>query len=416
MNKVKRLIEPALDDLMSFSPAVVIDGPRGVGKTTLGKSRSSAYLNLEVPAIRELAQTQPDEILAGTPPIFIDEWHLAPEIIGGVRRSVDANRQPGHFLLAGSRPLSMPHSGIGRLSYLRLRTMTLQERGISELKVMMSDLAKGLKPVSTRASLELKDYARAIVTSGFPAFFDLPEEQARFELFSYLAIMSEGDLQDIGAEVRRPIAFRNWLRSYAAATATTASYESIRKAARMDSDSTPARNTTDSYFDLLKLLRIIDDVEAFPLAASSLRRVHQSPKHGLVDPGLTASLLGLNSSHLMLGHPGSGNRLILGQLFESLVTLHLKTHAALNQSTLSHYREWDGRSEVDLILEAANGDLTIIEVKLSAAGVKESGHLEALEKSLGGRVKAKIIITAGQNILTLPNGVAVVPLGAIDFS
>ena len=415
MSKFKRLIEPALDSLMSFSPAVVIDGPRGVGKTTLGKSRSSTYLNLEVPAVRELAQTHPDEILVGPPPIFIDEWHLAPEIIGGVRRAVDANRKPGHFLLAGSRPGKMPHSGIGRLSFLRLRTMTLQERGISEFAVSMSDIAKGLKPVAARASLELRDYARAIVSSGFPAFFDLPEEHARFELFSYLAIMSEGDVQDIGVEVRRPIAFRNWLRSYAAATATTASYESIRKAARMDSDSTPARNTSDSYFDLLRLLRIIDDVEAFPMAASSLRRVQQRPKHGLVDPGLTASLLGLNSSQLMLGHPGSGNRLMLGQLFESLVTLHLKTYADLNQSTLTHYRQWDGRSEVDLILEAAGGDLTLIEVKLSAAGVKESSHLDALEKSLGDRVRAKIIITAGQNILTLSNGVAVVPLGAIDF-
>ncbi len=82
----QRLVSNRLEKLLNQTPAVILDGPRGVGKTTLGALQARTTLNLEIPALRNLAQQQPDELLVADEPVFIDEWHLALEIIAGVRR------------------------------------------------------------------------------------------------------------------------------------------------------------------------------------------------------------------------------------------------------------------------------------------------------------------------------------------
>lgn len=411
-----RLIARRIQELLAVSSAVLIEGPRAVGKTTLAKGFAATYLNLEIPALRKLAQEQPDEVLVSEEPIFVDEWHLAPEIIGGVRRAVDADRRPGRFLLAGSKPETMPHSGVGRISMIKLRTMTLQERGGLSPEFALSDLISGLQPSFERVEFSLVEYARAIVQSGFPGLIDIQELGVRTELDSYLNILIASDSASVGTEIRRPQLLRTWLKGYASSVGTITTLENIRTSASREVHSVPSKITATGYLGLMQRLSIVDPVEAFPVGSTPLRRVAGSSKHYMVDAGLAAALVSVNSQQLVQGFGPNGDRLFLAQLFENLVASHLKTFAEIHGYSLWHYREWDGRREIDFILEDPDSNLTLIEVKLSNPEAKELTHMNYLKEALGERVKNKLVITAGTQAYTSKEGVPVVPLAAIDFS
>ena len=80
--------------------------------------------------------------------------------------------------------------------------------------------------------------------SGFPALRDLSPRARRFQLDSYLRNAVDRDVHEQGLAVRRPEAMLAWLRAYAAATATTASYSHILDAATPGQSDKPARSTS----------------------------------------------------------------------------------------------------------------------------------------------------------------------------
>ncbi len=109
------------------------------------------------------------------------------------------------------------------------------------------------------------------------------------------------------------------MAAYAAATATSASFETIRDAATGGQGDKPARTATVPYRKILERLWILDAVPPW------LHRLSQAPKHHLADPGLAVRMLGLATGALLAGEetsvavPRDGT--LLGHLFESLVTL-----------------------------------------------------------------------------------------------
>ena len=107
---------------------------------------------------------------------------------------------------------------------------------------------------------------------------------------SYADNIVTADLDEVGYDLRNPTALRSWLRAYALATATTASYETIRDAATSGHADKPAKTTTIRYVDALRRLWIVDPLEAWLPVANDLTRLNQAPKHLLVDTGLAASL------------------------------------------------------------------------------------------------------------------------------
>ena len=63
--------------------------------------------------------------------------------------------------------------------------------------------------------------------------------------------------------VRWPAALYAWMRAYAAATSTTASWENVRDAATAGISNKPAKSTVETYTDLLTMLRILDPIDAW---------------------------------------------------------------------------------------------------------------------------------------------------------
>ena len=162
-------------------------------------------------AQREIARA--DFALASLPPgtVLLDEWQKLPQVWDSVRRQVDAGASPGRFLLTGSAtPVDAggTHSGAGRILSLRMRPMGLHERGLVTPSVSLAALLSGMQDeVSGAASFALRDYAEAIVGSGFPGILGAAPRLRNGLLDAYLQRIIDRDLPEQGYEVRSLRAF-----------------------------------------------------------------------------------------------------------------------------------------------------------------------------------------------------------------
>lgn len=296
--------------------------------------------------------------------------------------------------------------------------MTLAERGTSQPTVSFAELLSGRRePLAGTCSLRLTDYVEEIFASGFPAMRGLTGRARRFQLDSYMHNAVDRDVPEQGLAVRKPDAMLSWLRAYAAASATTASYSQILDAATPGQSDKPARSTSIAYRDVLTTLWLLDPVPAWTPGGSQLTRLGQTPKHHLADPALAVRLLGLTREALLDGEgntigpqPGS----LLGHLFESLVTLCVRVPAQAAEATIGHLRTRNGDHEIDLVAVRDDGRVLAIEVKLAnTVDDHDARHLHWLADRIGANLADAIIINTGPNAYRRPDGIGVVPLGLL---
>ncbi|WP_448059198.1 ATP-binding protein [Cellulomonas hominis] len=421
MAYLRRIIDDELDDLFSQVPAIAIDGPKAVGKTTTAEQRARGMLKLDARINRTVIEADPEQIRSRARPLLIDEWQKVPEVWDVVRRVADEDPTGGQFLLVGSAapaPGATAHSGAGRIGRLRMRPMTLSERGVCEPAVSLRGLLGGGRPVVNGESpLRLGDYAEEILASGFPGLRDLTPRALRFQLDSYLRNAVDRDVPEQGLAVRKPAAMLSWLRAYAAATASTASYSALLDAATPGQSDKPARSTSIAYRDVLTQLWLLDPVPAWAPLGSSLSRLGQAPQHHLADPALAARLLGLTADGLLDGAgsplgPQAGT--MLGHLFESLAALCVRVAAQAAEATVGHLRTRNGDHEVDLVVVRDDGKVLAIEVKLAATVEdRDTTHLHWLAGHLGDNLLDAVILSTGPYAYRRPDGIGVVPLALL---
>jgi hypothetical protein len=412
----RRIVDDELDSLMDSLPAISLEGPRAVGKTSTARRRATTTYELDRAEVLEIAKARPGQLLEGTPPILIDEWQVLPRSWDLVRRAVDDDRTPGRFLLTGSAaPGDVPtHTGAMRIVPIRMRPLTLNERGV-EATVSLADLMTGTRPdPSGETPLTLPDYVTEILAGGFPALRGLPDAARHAQLIGYLDRVIDRDFPEQGLSLRHPDTLRSWMRAYAAATSTTASHEVIRDAATPGVSNKPAKTTTGPWRDVLTRLWLLDPVPAWLPSYNHFKRLGSGEKHHLADPALAASLLGVSADHLISGHevgpavPRDGS--LLGALFESLVTLSVRVYAQRAGALVRHLRTHRGEREIDLIVQAPDGTVVAIEVKLSATvGDADVKHLKWLAEQIGNDLRDQVVVTTGSHAYRRSDGIAVVP-------
>jgi predicted AAA+ superfamily ATPase len=411
-----RVVDAELDEFLTGLPAVSIEGPRGVGKTVTAERRASTVYRLDDRDELLIAQADSSRLIGGPRPILIDEWQRLPESFDRVRRAVDDGAAAGSFLLTGSAtPTDLPvHSGAGRIVRMRLRPMTLLERGGVSPTVSLTELLEGKRPkVEGHADMDLEDYVDEILASGFPGIRRLPRRLQVAQLDGYIDHIIDRDFEELDHNVRKPATLRRWMAAYAAATATTASLEKIRDAATSDLGETPARPTTQPYRDVLERLWILDPVQPWLPTRNRLSRLTSPAKHHLADPALAARLLGVGADALLKAHsagpsiPRDGT--LLGALFESLVTLCVRVYAQKAEARTAHLRTWSGEREVDLIIERGQS-VVALEVKLGGAATDgDVRHLLWLREQLGDELADAVVVTTGGEAYRRRDGIAVVP-------
>ncbi len=416
----ERIVDAELDALLPSLPAIALEGPKGAGKTSTARRRAGTVVPLDDPDVFEVVRAQPQRLTAGDPPVVIDEWQRYPASWDVVRRAVDEDPSPGRFILTGSAtPTERPtHSGAGRIVALRIRPLTLVERGVETPSVSLAALLSGTTPeVVGETTVTLEDYVEEICTGGFPGIRHSDERAQRTALDGYLERIVDADLPEVGLDVRRPGTLRRWLRAYAAATATATSYEKIRDAATAGEDDKPAKTTTIPYRDALERLWILDPVPAWSPTHNRLKRLVGAPKHHLADPALAARLAGVDAAALLRGEgPGVEHRdgTFLGALFESLATLTVRVFAQAAEARTYHFRTKGGQHEVDLVADRGDDRPLAIEVKLTTSvNEQDVKQLRWLIDRLGDDLADAVVVTTGRFAYRREDGIAVVPLALL---
>lgn len=417
----RRVVDDELDALFGSLAAVSIEGAKAVGKTATALQRARTVYRLDDDDQRSLIEADRTRLLEGERPVLIDEWQRLPASWDIVRREVDKPRTPaGSFLLTGSAapaPDASTHSGAGRIVSIRMRPLTLAERGVETPSVSLAALLQGGRPaIAGETSVRLADYVNEILASGFPGLRGIAERPLRAQLDGYIDRVVEREFPQLGITVRNPAALRRWLAAYAAASSTTASYETIRDAATGGQGEKPSKMTVGPYRDVLERLWVVDPVPAWAPTRNHLRRLSSPPKHQLVDPALAARLLGVGAGALLQTEKAPVERAIprdgtlLGALFESLVTIDVHVYAQAAEARVGHVRTASGEHEVDLVVERDDGRIIPIEVKLTTTVDDEDlRHLKWLKRRLGDDVLDMVVITTGSYAYRRPDGIAIVP-------
>jgi len=421
MDYLPRVLEAELDELSASLPALAIEGPKGVGKTAMAERRAKTTHALDDPEQLALAQAEPKRLLSAPTPILVDEWQRLPQIWDLVRRAVDAEAEAGSFLLTGSASPTETgtHSGAARIPTLRMRPLALSERLGTDGSVSMAGLLKGERqPLAGETSLSLESYTDEILASGLPGLRRFSGKALRAQLDSYLERIFDRDFPELGHPVRNPAGLRRWIRAYAAASSTTASFETIRRAASGGDGENVNRKAATPYRDVLERLWILDPVPGWLPSRSHLSRLNSAAKHQLADPALAARLVGATKGALLEGDslgvdiPRDGP--FLGALFESLATLCVRVYAQGAEARVSHLRTHAGDHEIDLIVQRDDDRVLAIEVKLGAVpDGRDLRHLGWLKGKIGDDLLDAIVITTGNVAYRREDGIGVVPLALL---
>lgn len=236
----------------------------------------------------------------------------------------------------------------------------------------------------------------------------------RIQLESYVARIVDREFDELGRPVRKPDVLRRWLAAYAAATATTASLETIRRATSSGGGDEPTRPVVNNYRDILQRIWILDPVPPWLPTRNYFSQLSRPEKHYLADSALAATLLGIGVDALLEGRdapvavPRDGT--LLGHLFESLVTQSVRVYAQSAEAGVRHLRTGSGRQEIDLIVERSDHRVLAIEIKLArTVSDNDVRHLSWLEERLGDDLLDSVVITAGPDAYRRSDGIAVVP-------
>lgn len=417
-----------LDRLLAGVGAIAIDGAKAVGKTATATRRAARTVRLDDASRAAVVRADPETALRPPFPVFFDEWQHVPELWDAVRHRIDDDPTPGLVLLAGSaqppahaRPT---HTGAGRIVTRRMRPLAISERiGTTDRDTVSLEclLTPGPRPALHGDSpWSLLDYAREIMATGFPAIRTLPPELRHAQLDGYVEHLTSRDVQEAQGAAANPAAVRRWLQAYAAATSTTTSLEKLRDVATAGDGGTPAKTTVLRYRDALERIFIYDPVPAWKPGGTALSRLGDAPKIHLVDPGLSAHLLGVDEDVLLDGAstplvdavPAVRDGGLFGALFESLVSQSMRTYAQAQPGRVehAHMRTHGGNREVDGLLIRTDQRCIAYEVKL-AGNVNDDDvkQLRWLKARLGDQLLDAIVIHTGPAAYRRDDGIGVVP-------
>lgn len=408
-----RRLEPVIARLMTEEPVVVLNGPRTVGKSTLlrrlAEGLDATVLDLDDLTTRELVRTDPSGFAAGQSPVLIDEFQHVPEILDAIKAELNIEARPGRFVLTGStRYSTLPaaaQSLTGRVDVETVWPLSQGEQsGVRETfveRLLDHDAPFDVSSVSTTRS----GVVERVLAGGLPAALQRAPETARPRWWdNYVAMVIERDVLDI-SRIRQRAVLPDILRRLTAQTGQ------VLNVARASREAGVQASTGDDYVRLLESVFLVHRLPAWGTTLAA--RVHRHPKIHVMDTGLGGHLMGLTAEVVERRLPSAMSE--FGHLLESFVVNELLKQVSWLDRRVrpGHYRTADG-VEVDLVLEAHNGDVVALEVKAgSTYRAEDLRGLLHLQGRLGPRLRRGVLLYTGSHAATVGDGFHLVPVEAL---
>ena len=414
MKYFKRFADAALVERLQSAGAVLIEGAKGCGKTETATRIAGSVARFDADEqIRVRMEIDPGSVLIGETPRLLDEWQEYPQVWNYVRRAVDENRQKGQFILTGSATPDdqvKRHAGVGRFSVLKMRPMSLFEKGWSSGEVSLAALMDGETPASEPVIFDLGELAERITLGGWPGLLGSSAAAGLRFVSDYISLLAEVDLSRVSKKRRDPYKVIRLLQSLARNISTEATLTSLAKDMWGGGADLDIETVTD-YLSALERLMVVDDLPAFNTHIRSADMLRKAPKRHFTDPSLAVGALGLSIDKLI------DDLNYLGLLFESLAIRDMRIYADYNGGKLFHYRDSRGL-EIDAVAEYPDGTWGAFEIKLGMGAADEAAKslLNFAAKIDSSKTKAPgslTVITGNGFAYRRLDGVNVVPLATL---
>ena len=408
----RHLIDRLLDGLAD-TPAVLVNGARQTGKSTLVQSAELAgqnrqYLTFDDPGILAAAKRDPNGFVAGlNMPVTLDEVQHVPEIFPVIKAAIDRKRQPGQFLLTGSANVmllpKLSESLAGRMEVLTLWPFSQGEiHGAQESFVDTLFSQKSVGWTGKTATVPRDELLETALAGGYPLAIARQSATRRDAWFqSYVMTMLQRDIRDL-ANIADVTAVPRLLSVVAARAGGLLNFADLSRSVALP------QTTLKRYFALLEGTFLVQLLR--PWARNLGKRVIQTPKVYLNDTGLLAYLLGATVDRLK----AEGN--LAGGVLENFVLMELRkqsTWSSTTQPELFYWRTASGQ-EVDVVLEDRAGRVVGVEVKAAATlSSNDVRGLQALATAAGKHWVRGVVLYAGTEVIPFSANLHGVPISRL---
>lgn len=377
-----------------------------------------------------LARTNISRLLAGETPRLIDEWQIAPQFWDAVRNEVDKRNEDGQFMLTGSAVPPKPkkdengniieeenihHTGTGRISRLRLRTMSLWESEDSTGDVSLEELFINPDTVDGVSDIDLDRLAYLTCRGGWPkAVLKKSEKAALAQAFDYYDSVVSNDIKRVDDIDRDEELTKRIMLSYARNQGTQATVGTILADIKSNGDERMSDSTVYSYIKALKEIFVIEDSIAWNPNLRSKTAIRTSDTRYFIDPSIATAALGMGPKDLI------NDMETFGFIFETLAIRDLRVYADALDGKVYHYRD-KNNLECDAVIHLRNGSYGLVEVKIGGTEPIREGaeSLKTLSSKIDStRMKTPsfmmVLTGIGNFAYKRPeDGVLVVPIGCL---
>jgi predicted AAA+ superfamily ATPase len=289
--------------------------------------------------------------------------------------------------------------------------MSLLESGESNGGVSLNALFRGIQnEEGIISTLTIEKLAFVLCRGGWPATIHSSALAALRMATDYVEAVIYHDLTAVDGVTKNPDLVRLILRSLARNISNTANYKTLAKDIEAH-DKTVSDPTIASYINGLKRIYLVEDLPAWQPSVRSKSAIRTSDKRHFVDPSIATAVMRLSPEGLFEDFN------YFGFLFESLCVRDLRIYAQHNDGEVFHYRDSTGL-EVDLIVRLKNGKWGAIEVKMGQKEIEKAAaqllkFKDKIDTQKMGSPSFLMILTAGEYGYLRPDGIWVVPIGAL---
>ncbi|OQB12897.1 MAG: hypothetical protein BWY15_02046 [Firmicutes bacterium ADurb.Bin193] len=356
---IQRHIENAIVKASKMFGAVMVTGPRQVGKTTLLKNVTGnmTYVTLDDPILLQSAISESGTFFKDfPPPVFVDEIQYAPNLFPYIKMYIDKEKSKGQFFLSGSQQFQMmknvSESLAGRIGILNLLGLSLREiNGVEFNKPFLPSDEYFNERRNDLKETPYKDIWHIIHRGSMPELIANPDFDWQTYYAAYVKTYIERDVREL-TQVGDEVKFLRFMTVIAASSGQLLNLASVSR----DVGISPP--TAERWLSILKASSIVYLLE--PYHNNLTKRAIKTPKVYFLDTGLMAYLTRWPTPEtLQTGAPGA--------FFESFVVAEIiKSYynAGILEPPVYFYRDKE-QNEIDLLIYE-NGTLYPIEIKKHA--------------------------------------------------
>ncbi|HIU57379.1 MAG TPA: ATP-binding protein [Candidatus Ornithomonoglobus merdipullorum] len=388
---IKRALETVVKDLSSQYAAVLITGPRQIGKTTMLKKLMEKegnireYVTLDDMEERNLAKNDPAMFFQlHKPPMFIDEIQYAPELFPYIKMQIDKENRPGDFWLTGSQIFKLmegvQESMAGRTAVLSMSSLSQREIIGAKTAPFEIELDKLRNDVNNIEPIDVSGMFSRIWMGSMPALVSGRYTDRSIFYSGYVSTYIERDVRELSGAIDS-MKFYNFIVSAAARAGQLVNYKSIADDADID------QVTAKSWLNIMERLGLIFYLH--PYSNNVLKRTIKTPKLYFYDTGLVCYLTKWSSPETAM------NGAMSGALFENYVISEIvKSYQCCGVDMYVYYYCDRDAKEIDVLIEK-DGKLHPVEIKKTVSPKRNAvSAFEVLDKAALERGTGAVVCMA----------------------